>query len=56
MDCGLAVSSVLQGIGPFKKLEIHRRPSSLSRAVRSLTKMSTSPKEKDVLNRMRGTQ
>ena len=53
MNCAKAVSNVLNGIGPFKNFD-YSRPSALSSAVRRLTKMSTSPKEKDVLNRMKG--
>jgi hypothetical protein len=55
MDCARRVSSVLMGIGPFKKIDdSYRFPTSLGVALKGITKMSTSMKKSDVINRMMG--
>jgi len=52
--CAKIVSTVLNGIGPFKNLGEYTRPDSLRKAIKPLTKMPYSSAEKEVLKRMKG--
>jgi len=55
-QCTLFVSSVLNGIGPFKGLDsvFNRIPAQMGKSLKSLTKLPITMGENNVINRMRG--